>query len=112
MTAYIDAGIRFSGFIPNRPMDVFGLAAAWGNISPSFSNQVSEYNSYYAQNSPIPTAESVFEITYLSPIQKWWSAQPFLQYIINPGGGTSNPYSPSQKINNATIVGLRVAMNF
>jgi porin len=112
MTAYVDAGLRFSGFVPHRSHDVFGIAAAWGNLSPSFSNQVSQYNQYYSQNAPIPTAESVIEITYLSPIEKWWSAQPFLQYIINPGGGTANPNVPNQRISNATVIGLRVAVSF
>jgi len=112
MTAYLDAGLRFSGMTSGRPKDEFGIAAAWGNISPAVNNQVKQYNQYYTQSAPLPTSEAVFELTYLAPIQNWWSLQPFLQYVVNPGGGSANPNAPSQRIPNATIAGIRMAINF
>lgn len=112
MTGYLDAGLSFAGLSPRHPNDVFGLAVAWGNISPSVNNQVKQYNQYYSENAPLPTSESVFEVTYLAPIESWWSLQPFFQYIVNPGAGTANPSATNQKIPNATIAGIRVAINF
>ena len=112
MTGYLDAGLSFAGLSPGRPNDEFGLAVAWGNVSPVVNNQVKQYNQYYSESLPLPTSESVFEMTYLAPIKPWWSLQPFLQYIVNPGGGTANPTAPTQKIPNATIAGIRMAINF
>ena len=112
MTAYLDAGLRFKGLTSGRPKDEFGIAAAWGNLSPAVNNQVRQYNQYFAKSMPLPTSETVFELTYLAPIEAWWSVQPFFQYVVNPGGGSANPNTPSQKIPNATIAGLRVAINF
>ncbi len=77
---YIDGGFNFTGFVPNRPADVAGLAVAHSKVSDDFSR------ADRAQGGPGASAETVFEATYRVQIAPWWNVQPDLQYVFNPSG--------------------------
>ena len=95
---YFDAGLNFSGYLPNRPLDVAGIAIARSGISNQFSD------SQVLQGNPKSTSETVIEATYKVQIAPWWSLQPDLQYVINPSGVEGS--------RNAFVAGLRATISF
>ena len=63
----------------------------------------------------MPTAvrnyEAVLEATYSHQIARGWTVQPDIQYIMHPGGGASDPNSPSgQRIPDALVFGVRMTV--
>jgi porin len=96
---YLDGGLNFNGFIPGRDHDVLGFAAARSWISRAYNNYNQTVNS-----APSSTAETVVETTYRVQICPWWTVQPDLQYIIQPGGSTTS--------HNALILGCRSSILF
>jgi len=96
---YLDGGFNFTGFIPSRDQDVLGLAAARSWISGAYDNYSQAVN-----GAPPSTAEAVVEATDTIQIFPWWSLQPDLQYILQPGGATAS--------SDALVVGLRSTINF
>ena len=95
---YFDAGFNFTGFIPNRILDVAGIAIARSGISGQFSD------SQRAQGGPGSSNEIAIELTYKIQIAPWGSIQPDLQYIINPSGVDGS--------RNAFVFGVRSVIAF
>jgi porin len=95
---YVDGGFNFTGFIPNRLLDVAGVAIARSHVSDQFSA------SQVAQGNPPSTAETVIEATYKVQISPWWSIQPDFQYIFTPSG--------VQGSKDATVLGVRTSVAF
>jgi porin len=92
----MSTGVKSTGLIPGRPLDVAGLGWIYARISP-----------YYADAQPQPepwSYESVLEATYQFFVTPAWSLQPDVQYVMHPGGSTL--------IRNATVLGLRVDITF
>jgi porin len=95
---YVDSGFNFSGFIPGRDNDVFGVAVARSHVSSDFSD------SQVLAGNPGLTAETVIEGTYKAQLAPWWSIQPDIQYIITPSGVEGSQ--------NALVIGLRTSIAF
>ena len=95
---YIDSGFNFSGFIPHRDNDVFGVALARSHVSSDFSD------AEIAAGESGSTAETVIEATYKARLASWWSIQPDLQYIVTPSG--------VQGSKDAVVIGLRTNVAF
>ena len=112
VTWYFDTGLTYTGLFDGRPVDVLGLGFAWAKITPYLSGQIATQNTLAGTQSPMPTAESLIELTYQAPVSPWLTLQPFLQYSINPAGKAPMPNNPNQTIPNATIVGLRANLSF
>ena len=92
----VDAGVNVTGLLSFRPEDILGLGVIYGRISR-----------HYAQTQTHPSIwgyEAVIEATYKIVITPAWSLQPDVQYIVHPGGTTAET--------NATVIGLRVDVNF
>jgi porin len=81
----------------------FGLTHASGSVA-DYDEDLSQFT-----GSPVPVrgSETFFELTYQAQVTPWWTVQPDLQYIVNPGGGLSSPLDPGQKIGNEFVLGLR-----
>jgi porin len=95
---YLDAGFNFTGFVPNRPQDIAGIAIAYSPVSSDFSNaQILQGGSAYSK-------ETVIEATYQIHLTPWCNIQPDVQYIITPSGQVGSP--------NALVVGIRSSINF
>lgn len=88
VSGYFDAGVNFTGFVPNRPLDVGGIAVARSSVSGQFSD------SQVIQGGSPLSSETVIEATYKVYVAPWASIQPDFQYIINPSGveGSSNAF--------------------
>lgn len=109
---YFDVGLAYTGPLPGRDQDVFGVAFAYANISPSLAKNARINNLLSNAHDPVPNYEAALEITYQAAVAPWLSVQPFFQYIFHPGGNIANPLKPNSTIPDAAVVGTRVAMTF
>lgn len=86
---YLGGGLHFNGTLPQRFEDVVGLAFAYAKISNVYKNIYSGYD----------PGELAIELTYKFRVFDFYTIQPNLQYIINPG---ANP-----DLNNALVALMR-----
>jgi len=91
-----DAGLVYTGLIPNRAQDRLGLAFGYAKVGSQQVQNASE-TGYRA------TYEAVGEVSYSIRIHSI-CIQPDLQYIIHPGG--------THEYGNAFVVGARVVVDF
>ncbi len=109
---YLDVGVAYTGLVPGRDADVFGVAFAYANISPSLADNA-RINALFADGfNPVPDYEAVVEVTYQAAVAPWLSVQPFFQYVFHPGGNVVNPLKPYATIQNAAVIGTRIGMTF
>ncbi len=106
ISAYVDTGIVFSGFVPGRSKDTLGAAFGYGNISndlrraqadpanPNFSDVISDF-------------EAVLEVNYIAKICSGFSIVPDFQYIWNPGGRVPSEANPTKPEADAAVFGVR-----
>ena len=87
---FVSAGWMSQGVIPGRPLDVLALGVGRSN----FNSQIN----------PELTPESVIELNYNATINSSLSLQPFLNWVLNPGG--------SHTIANVLALGLQVQLQF
>ena len=94
---YFFTGFLYKGLIPTRDDDHIGLAFAYGNFG-EFNQDIQA-----AANEPVQTYEAGLELYYRIQLNKFLIVQPFIQYIIQPGG--------AGLVENATVLGtyFRVA---
>lgn len=85
---FVGAGLVYTGALPKRPDDQFGIAVASAITSAPFRMQ-----------SGARGAETAIELTYRTQISKFFAIQPDIQYIFNPSA------SPTRA--NVLAVGLR-----
>lgn len=95
---YVDGGFNFTGFVPNRPQDVAGVAVAHSSVSGSFSDAQRQLGERGF------THETVLETSYRIVLAPWWSVQPDFQYIFNPSGQRGS--------HDAAVFGMRTALAF
>ena len=93
--ALINTGFTWGGFLPKRDDDAAGIALAWTRLAPG---QTSGLEGAGRGN------EFVIEATYQAQITPFFSIQPDLQLLVQPGG---NPALP-----NALILGLSANIDF
>ncbi len=109
---YFDGGVTFTGLVPSRADDVFGVAFSYSGISPSLS--ALERDTLRAGTyTLIRDYEALIEVTYRAQIVPGWIVQPDFQYMWHPGGNVpvnSDPGAPA--IPNATILGVRTVINY
>lgn len=92
------AGLVYTGLIPSRDAGQLGLGVGGAHNSSKF-NAAS-----VAAATPVDHAETAIELTYSDNLTPWFSIQPDIQYIINPG---ANP-----ALVNAVVTGVRMAVSF
>jgi porin len=94
--SYFDTGFNYTGPLPGRSKDIFGLAFSFEKLSDKLLQ---------ASGAPVPShRENILEVSYLANLNDWFSVQPDLQYIINPGGTGTTP--------NAIAAGIRFNISF
>jgi porin len=98
MPFYFHAGLVYTGLIPTRDADKLGAAIAFGSYSSD------KFDADAAAGRPKQTYEAVLEFDYKVQVNKWAYVQPFLQYFIRPSG--------TGLVNNATVLGLAMGVNF
>ena len=90
---YSEAGLAWKGLIPSRPKDSAGVAFSYARTSAR------------ATGAGAPSSyEAVLEASYQVVLKDWFTIQPDVQYIINPGADSS--------VRNALILGVRATFAF
>ena len=107
---YLDGGATYRGIFADD--DTLGLAVAYARIGPSARGSDADTAAFGGAPVAIRSGEATIELTYQVSIRPWWQVQPDLQYIIDPGGGTSDPLAPPGRIRNAVVGGLRTVVTF
>lgn len=107
---YIDGGLIFGGFVPGRPNDSFGVAAALARISDRASDLDRDAVSF-GTDVPIRDDEALIEINYIAEIVPGWTFQPDFQYVWRPGGNVPDA-SGARPIGDAAVVGARTTINY
>jgi porin len=111
---YADAGIGFNNVLHARPNDRFGFAVAYMHISKNVRQLDRDAQLFSGFATPLHDYEALFEATYEAHIRDGLLLQPFVQYIMHPGGGAANPLDPSgtTRIGNALIFGLNMTLRY
>ena len=98
VNAYVDGGIIFAGFIPNRPKDRFGASV----IHARFADRVRAFDrdtiAFTGFRVPVRDHETNLELSYQAQIVPGWTVQPNLQFVWHPNGDAGR---------NATVAGVR-----
>lgn len=90
---FASGGLKFSGWVPGRDEDEFGIAVAAAFTSDS-----------YRAATGAGSSEVAIEATYRAPITSWLSLQPSVHYARNP--------SADPGVADALILGLRAEATF
>lgn len=109
---YLEGGLNFSGLVPDRPNDVFGIAVSYSRISGDAVSLDRDRNSI-GTTTAVRDFEVLTELTYVAQVMPGWTIQPDLQYIWRPGGNLQNDRAqPGKAIEDAVVVGLRSTVNY
>ena len=49
--------------------------------------------------------ETLVELTYQAQVTPWLQLQPVMEFVLNPGGGITNPDAPSEHLSNEMVAG-------
>jgi len=90
---FASAGLKFSGWIPGRDEDEFGLAIAGAFTADS-----------YRMATGAGASELAFEATYRARLTDWLLVQPSIHYVRNP--------SADPAIADALVLGLRFEASY
>ncbi|MBN8843126.1 MAG: carbohydrate porin [Sphingomonadales bacterium] len=85
---FAGGGLKFSGWIPGRDADEFGIALSSGFTSRS-----------YRRAAGAERSETAIEMTYRAQVAPWLSIQPSAHYVRNPSADPTIP--------DAFLLGLR-----
>ena len=108
----LNAGVNVTALLPGRSNDVCGIGFGWAHVSGAAAGLDRAISFYSGAPYPVRGAESFIELTYQCQVTPWWTIQPDLQYIMNPGGGVPNPLNPSRLVGNELVMGVRTVINF
>jgi len=95
---YFQTGLVYKGITPGRDLDQIIIGFGYGGHS---GDQISAKE---AAGEAAQFYESVLEAGYRIQVTKWAYLQPYIQYLIQPGGTGHTP--------NATVMGFTTAINF
>jgi porin len=84
---YFTTGASYKGLIPSRPNDTAGVAIVQSKLSDNYVNM---HGINANGKLTTYTEETIYEITYSIPVNKWLMLQPDLQYVMQPGMNIMN----------------------
>jgi porin len=96
--------------MPGRPDDKVGIAFAYAHIGDNARGLDADTGLFGNFFFPVRSSETMIEMMYQAKLRPWWTLQPELQYIIQPGGGVLNPDGKLRP--NAWVIALRSTLNF
>ena len=111
---YLDGGVGFVGFVPGRPLDRFGMAVAYMQISDADRNLDRDTQFFSGLPSPVRSNETVLELIYEAHIRPGWLLAPYFQYVFRPSGGIPNPNDPNglSRIGDAAVFGITTTLRY
>ena len=107
---YADAGLTYKGLLPTRGSDLIGIAAAYARIGNRARALDLDFQSFGLVFTPVRSEEVILELTYQAQVTGWWTMQPDLQAVFNPGGRMANANNTVRP--NALVIGLRSQLTF
>ena len=108
---YADAGMIYKGPF-GRVDDQVGLALAYARIGGAAQGFDADVARFSGIARPIRSGETLLEATYRFQLTPWWQLQPDFQYVFNPGGGAPSLSTPTRRVGDAAVLGLRTAITF
>lgn len=109
---WADGGIVFSGMVPGRPEDAFGLSFIYARIGDHAQRYDRDRLSFDTDFHPVRSYEASIELTYQAVVVPGWTIQPDIQVVINPGGGIADPTRPNQRVKGGVVLGLRSTLTY
>jgi porin len=106
-----EAGVNWMGPFASRDSDVFGIGVSYLGISPATRRFGNDVVAFTGSGSPYASNETVVEATYQYQVAPWWTLQPDLQVVINPGAGIASSVSHTP-LKNDIIGGVRATVVF
>ncbi|MFT4583579.1 MAG: porin [Gammaproteobacteria bacterium] len=94
MRSYFGGGFTWTGPFTSRPQDIVGFAFAHARNGEEFRRL----------NPSVTRAETALELSYLTALTRWFTIQPNIHYVIDPGIDSA--------VDNALVVGVRLRMTF
>ncbi len=107
----LNAGISLKAPLPGRDDDTVAVGYGLAKISNG-ARSLDQASNAFSGPSPLRSTEHFIEVTYQLQATPWLQVQPDFQYVISPGGGIANPNSPSKKIADEAIFGVRTTITF
>ena len=108
----LNAGANVKALLPGREDDTFGIGYGWAHVSKRASELDRDTGIFTGSTYRVRSTEQFIEVTYQCQVAPWWIIQPDIQYIIDPGGGLTNPLNPTERIGNELVVGIRTTVTF
>jgi len=111
---YVDGGIGFSGLVPGRPSDRFGVGVAYMHISPAAQALDLDAQFFSGLPTPVRSNETLLEIIYEAHLKPGLLMAPYFQYVWRPSGGIPNPLDPTgiSRIGDAAVFGLTTTFKY
>ncbi|QFY41512.1 carbohydrate porin [Candidatus Methylospira mobilis] len=108
----VNAGLLMHSPFRNRPFDTVGLGYGLAVVSSSVAQSERDAIQYSGNATPVQSSESFIELTYQYQLKQWIQIQPDLQYVFNPGAGVPLPSSPTSRVQNELVLGIRTNIFF
>ena len=111
---YVDGGIGVSGLVPGRPVDRFGVAAAFMRISGAARSLDRDTQFFLGLPTPVRSNETLLVLIYDAHIKPGWLLAPYFQYVFRPSGGIPNPNDPTgtTRIGDAAVFGITTTLKY
>jgi porin len=107
---YTDGGLTYKGLLAQRKDDTAGIAVAYLRISNQARSLDLDMRQFGDLIEPVRNQEVVLELSYQAQINPWWTLQPDLQGILDPGGHVANADGHVRP--DALVIGLRTTVTF
>ena len=105
---YADLGVALKGVVSSRPNDTFGIAGAYGRISPDLQNQDRRTGTPFARG-----FQAAIEATYQVRVAPGFTIQPDAQLVFLPGApGLVGPPGGREPRGMAVVLGLRTTLRY
>jgi porin len=108
---FVFGGVNWFGPIAGREDDVLGIGVAYLGISPAKRRFGNDLIFFTGQGVPYSSNETVIEVTGQFQVTPWWTLQPDLQIVVNPGAGIPTN-AGTKPLKQAIITGLRATITF
>jgi porin len=108
----LNVGMTLHDPIPHRDDDTLGIGLGYAHVSGAAADADRDTRTATGAFYPIRSDETFLELTYQYQLFPWCQVQPDFQYVFNPGGGILNPDSPTQRIKDEAVLGVRVNILF
>ena len=107
-----NGGLTLTDPLPGRPNDSAGIDLGIAKVSSRAADLDRAAALYSGGFLPVRGTETLIELTYQAQVTPWLQIQPDAQFIVNPGGGVTDPDDPTTHLHNEVVVGVRSNINF